>query len=292
MTASRRHVLFGLFTLALAVIAFGPLRRVVAFSLNRGNDDSSHVVLIPFVTAALLFSRRDKILSELRTSLAPALIAFAAGALLYYAGQANAAHLGQSDYFAVTIGGVIVFWLGGFLLFYGLSAFRAGLFPLLFLGLAVPIPSALFHEVARLLQNGSAWMVSAMFAVTGTPAYRSDFKFMLPGLTIEVAEECSGIRSTLGIFIVTLLGSHLLLKTRLRQAALLLAVVPISLFKNALRIVTLTLLAIHWDMGFITGKLHGEGGIVFMMIGLVLMYPFLVYLMRSEEKTLVSGVRS
>jgi exosortase/archaeosortase family protein len=115
---------------------------------------------------------------------------------------------------------------------------------------------------------------------------------MLPGLTIEVAEECSGIRSTLGIFIVTLLGSHLLLKTRLRQAALLLAVVPISLFKNALRIVTLTLLAIHWDMGFITGKLHGEGGIVFMMIGLVLMYPFLVYLMRSEEKTLVSGVRS
>ena len=135
-------------------------------------------------------------------------------------------------------------------------------------------------------------MVSGLFTLTGTPAYRTDFKFMLPGLTIEVAEECSGIRSTLGIFIVTLLASDLLLKTRLRQAALLLAVVPISLFKNAVRIVTLSLLAIHWDMGFITGKLHGEGGIVFMMIGLALMYPFLVYLIRSEGKTMVSGVRS
>jgi exosortase/archaeosortase family protein len=69
-------------------------------------------------------------------------------------------------------------------------------------------------------------------------------------------------------------------------------VVPVSLFKNAVRIVTLTLLALHVDMSFLTGSLHQDGGIVFMMIGLAILYPFLVLLMRSEEKNLYRGVQS
>jgi exosortase len=135
-------------------------------------------------------------------------------------------------------------------------------------------------------------MVAVLFAVTGTPAYREGTVFMLPDLTIEVARECSGIRSTLGILIVTLLAGQLFLKLSWKKAALLIAVIPISLFKNAVRIWTLSLLAIHWDMSFITGRLHHDGGIVFMMIGLGLMYPLLLLLIRSEEKTSPSGVQS
>jgi exosortase len=188
-------------------------------------------------------------------------------------------------------GSVIVFWLSGFLLFYGSAAFKAGLFPLLFLSLAIPIPSRVFHEIARLLQSGSAWMVSILFTISGTPTYRQDFVFTLPGLAIEVAEACSGIRSTLGIFIITLLGANLLLKSNWSKTALLLAVVPISLFKNAMRIVVISLLAVHWDLRFITGRLHHDGGVVFMMIGLGLMYPLLALLIRSEQKNVASGVR-
>jgi len=44
-------------------------------------------------------------------------------------------------------------------------------------------------------------------------------------------------------------------------------------------------------MSFLTGSLHNEGGIVFMMIGLLIMYPCLVLLMRSEEKDLYRGVQ-
>jgi len=44
-------------------------------------------------------------------------------------------------------------------------------------------------------------------------------------------------------------------------------------------------LAIHYDMGFLTGSLHHEGGILFMLGGLGLLYPVLLLLVRSEEKT-------
>ena len=53
------------------------------------------------------------------------------------------------------------------------------------------------------------------------------------------------------------------------------------MFKNAVRIVTLSLLTIHVDPGYIRGQLHHEGGIVFFGISLVLLTPVLLLLMRS-----------
>ena len=291
MTTNRRHAFFAVFSLSLVLFAFAPLRRVVVFSLH-GNTDSSHIILIPFITAALLYSRRQMVFKNLQTSVFPAAVMFVAGAVLNYLGRTYAQGLGESNYLGLMTGSIIVIWLSGFLAFYGTSAFKGGLFPLLFLCLAIPIPSRVFHETARFLQHGSAEMVSMLFSLTGTPTYRDNFVFTLPGLTIEVAEECSGIRSTLGIFIVTLLASNLLLKSNWKRAALLLIAIPISLFKNAVRIATLSLLAIHWDMGFITGRLHSEGGIVFMMIGLGLLYPFLALMIRAEAKQFAIGVRS
>ena len=190
-------------------------------------------------------------------------------------------YLGSGGLAAATI---VAFGLGGFLSFYGIDAFKAGLFPLAFLGLAIPVPTRLMDECVVFLQKGSSSVVAILFTLTGTPFFRTnDVVFALPGLTIEVAEACSGIRSTLAILIVTLLASHLLLRSPWRKVALLLMVIPISLVKNAVRIVTLSLLAIHLDMGFITGSLHHEGGFVFMGIGLLLMYPVLWLLMRSER---------
>ena len=164
---------------------------------------------------------------------------------------------------------MLVLGLGGFLLFYGGAAFRAGMFPLMFLVLIIPIPERILEGFMRLLQHGSSDVVSVLFTLTGTQAHReSDTIFALPKVTIEVAESCSGIRSTLMMLIITLLAAHMCLRSNWRKISLLIAVIPISLFKNAVRIVTLTLLAVHFDMGFLTGSLHNRGGVLFMIAGL------------------------
>src|SRR5688572_30765423 len=122
MKSSTRHVWFGLFSLALILFAFEPLRRLVAFSLDPGNNDSSHVLLIPFVTGALLLLNRRRIFSDLQISALPAAIVFIAGAAFYYAGRTYQPVLGESDYLALMAAAVITFWLGGFFLFYGTTA--------------------------------------------------------------------------------------------------------------------------------------------------------------------------
>jgi len=295
MSPLRRHALFGLFIAASILVFFKPVWALAALAMDYNESHLSHVGLIPLMSAALIFWNRKKIFLDLRPSVIPAAAAFLTAGALSYLGWTYQTSGAASNYLAAMTAALAFFWYGGFLLFYGAQAFKAALFPLLFLGMMIPMPNGVLAAFVRMLQVGSAEMVSILFAVTGTPAYRAtDVVFALPNLSIEVAEACSGIRSTLVMIIITLLAAYLSLKSNWKRTALLAVVIPISLFKNAVRIVTLTLLAIHYDMGFITGSLHHDGGVVFMAAGLVLIYPVLALLVRSEDKKklIEAGVRS
>jgi exosortase/archaeosortase family protein len=108
--------------------------------------------------------------------------------------------------------------------------------------------------------------------------------FQLPFIAIEVADACSGIRSSIGLLITSLLAGYMFLAKVHNRLLLLLAIVPITIFKNGVRIVTLSLLSIHVDPSYLSGQLHHEGGIVFFMISLALLTPILLLLMRSERR--------
>jgi exosortase len=102
------------------------------------------------------------------------------------------------------------------------------------------------------------------------------------GVTIEVAQECSGIRSSLVLLGVSLVASHWFLRSAWTKAILILVTVPLAIAKNGMRIVTLSLLSVYVDPGFLTGRLHHQGGIVFFSVALVLLVSMLLVLKRSE----------
>ncbi len=62
MTLSRRIGLFASFTACLIAATFGVWRAL--FDFARHDDTASHVVLIPFVTAALIFQRRETLFAS------------------------------------------------------------------------------------------------------------------------------------------------------------------------------------------------------------------------------------
>jgi exosortase/archaeosortase family protein len=70
----------------------------------------------------------------------------------------------------------------------------------------------------------------------------------------------------------------------LERILLVLIAIPVLIFKNALRIRTLSYLAVHFDPRILTSALHREGGIPFFVLGLLLLYPVLALLMKSESK--------
>ncbi|NIS74590.1 MAG: hypothetical protein GTO08_04795, partial [Deltaproteobacteria bacterium] len=95
-----------------------------------------------------------------------------------------------------------------------------------------------------------------LFSLTGIPVFREGAVFHIPGLVIEVAKECSGIRSSTVLFVTSVITGHMFLKTGWRKVALFASVLPITVFKNGLRIVTLALIGAYVDRGILSGALH------------------------------------
>jgi exosortase len=121
------------------------------------------------------------------------------------------------------------------------------------------------------------------FDVLGVPVLQEGFVFHLAHFTIEVAKECSGIRSSLALLILALVVGYLFLRTPWKRLLLVIAGLLIMIVKNGVRIATLTILAEYVDPGFLYGRLHREGGVVFFLLGLLLLLPVLWLLQRGEK---------
>jgi len=279
-----RTVRSACFTLLVAssLAAFwAPLSALIRFSFQQ--EHYSHIILVPLISAALLFLERKQIFSHVETRWMPGFGLFAVGALFYWVGRRYFASSSENDRLSIAISSVVVIWVGGFVLCYGLRAFRKGLFPVLFLSLMVPIPDFVLNQAIFWLQSGSAEVSHAFFELMGVPILRNGFIFSLPGVNIEVAKECSGIRSSLALFITSLLAGHLFLRSTWTKACLTFITLPMLVVKNGIRIVTMTLLSIYVDPGFLTGSLHQQGGILFFLVALAFLTPVLRLLQTSER---------
>jgi len=106
----------------------------------------------------------------------------------------------------------------------------------------------------------------------------------LPRLTIIVAPECSGIRSSICLLILTLAVVDLYLQSPIKKVLLVSLVVPLSILKNAIRIVTLGTLALYVDPKFLDGPLHHGGGIVFFLLAFTMLASVVILMRRGEKK--------
>jgi len=186
---------------------------------------------------------------------------------------------------SMTILALVIMCWGIFVSCFGIKLCRKVLFGLLFLLFMVPLPSFLLDAIIGFLQRSSAEATEVLFSVLGVPIFRQGFLFSLSNLTIHVAEECSGIRSFLSLFITSLVAGHFFLRSAWAKTGLVAVVVPLAIVKNAFRIVGLSLLANYVDPIFITNSvLHRKGGIPLFFLSLVVLFSLVWLLRRSERK--------
>jgi exosortase len=276
-----RHTVFLLLCGVGAALFFSPMVQLLKMSFH--SELYSHIPVIPLISLFILFVGRKRVLGDVSWGWAGiVLLALGSAALL------NGNRIGgldKNDYLSMVMAGAVLWFIGSFVLAYGGKAFKKAMFPLLLLAFVIPIPKFILEPFVDLLLIGSAYFTDLIFSLTGVPVYREGFVFALPGVTIEVAEQCSGIRSSIALIITSVLAGYLFLKSGWTRLILVLSFFPITVFKNAMRIVTLSLLASYVDMRFITGSwLHKSGGIPFFAVGLVLMAPVLLALVNLEKK--------
>jgi len=191
---------------------------------------------------------------------------------------------------SIKILGLVIWWIGSFVLCFGTKASRSLLFPLCFLFWMVPLPSFVLNEIIKYLQHGSALVTRLLFTTAGVPVAQNGLVISIPGLSVEVAKECSSIRSSLMLLVTTMVLAHLLLRSRWRKALVIALAVPLSVVKNGLRIFTIAMLGTRVDPGFLNGNLHHDGGIIFFAIALCVIFLLLWILRRSEREMTQSAV--
>jgi exosortase C (VPDSG-CTERM-specific) len=281
-TARRRFLIFaGAWTL----LFFRPWWDLIAATTSDALH--SYAAAIPAVCAWLIWQDRHRTTSASpRASWIPALglglLALVIAGFGFQAIQSGTVKLEESRLAIWMSAWVLGVWAGAFALL-GTAHLRQHAFAAAFLLFTIPFPEPLVALIEIGLQHGSSWMVEQVFQLGQVTYLRDERFFWLPGLRFEIAQECSGIRSTVVLFITSLLGGHLLLRAPWRRAALTLAIIPLGLARNTLRICTITLLSVHLDPKIIHSPLHHRGGPLFFAISLIPLFLMLWWFRRQEN---------
>jgi exosortase len=263
------------------MIGWQPLLRTFQLALHA--DEYTHLLLIVPISAALIFAEG----STLKPAFDPP-VGFGS-ALLVIAiliGSCSRWMIGsQSDIqLSISMLAMVTWWIGSFVLCFGTRIARQFLFPLAFLFWLIPIPAPALNQIVASWQQGSAITASILFSAVGVPVTQDGIMLSIPGLTLEVAQECSSLRSSLMLIVTSMVLAHLFLRSFWRKTAVVLAAIPVSIAKNGLRIFSIAMLGTRVDPGFLHGNLHRKGGILFFLLALFAVVLLLWLLNRRENR--------
>lgn len=283
-----RHALFGLLVVTLSLIVWRSLYALAIAAY--GDDRYSHTLLVLPLSLSLIAVELKRTPVIPRYSGITGTMWILLAALVWSACRFK---LGLSMNYGPSIDVLflVICWLGLVIAFYGHQVFKTLLFPLLLLFLMVPLPLPAIGKIVGGLQAASTYATFMLFKVTGVPVLANGFTISLPGFDIEIAKECSGIRSSIVLVLTALIIQRFCLRSGWTRALFVLAVVPLAITKNAVRIFTLSMLAMKVDPGFLKGSLHHEGGVVFYLLavgGLLIGLRVLQTAERHQRCTVVS----
>jgi exosortase len=276
-----KYLSWGLVLLVLCLI---PWKALISLSLS--DEQYSHLAVVPLVAAVLICSERAAIFRDAtyspQSGIPAALTGFGLPVMTMALPSLTRGDYSLSLSTVLAVGIVAAEWR----LCFGARAFRRAAFPLGFLLLMVPIPRPWMKPVILGLQHGSAEFSALLFRLIHLPALRQDLRFSLPGFDIEIAEQCSGIRSSIALTITSMLAAHLFLGTWWRKLALVLITIPLVVFKNAVRIVTISSLGVYVSRSFLFGTLHRYSGLPFSLLELAILAPLLLRWHRRDKAVL------
>ncbi len=289
-TPSCRRAAAPLIALAVATLALVACFALPLYHLMRFAPSSqfySHLPLIPFISAYFVWIHRHELRWEGQPLRRWAILPLALGclALAAFGMLSNSGvQLSLPDALSLQISAFLMF-VGAAVVFSLPSAFfRPLAFPLGMLLFMIPFPDAVTNALEIFFQHTSAYAAAAMLSISGTDFIRDGLLIRLPGITLEVAPECSGIRSSLVLFITSFIAGKMFLKSNTHRALLAVFVIPLAIIRNGFRIFTIGLLCVHVGPHMIHAPIHHKGGPIFFALSLIPFFVFLWYLRHRERK--------
>ena len=161
----------------------------------------------------------------------------------------------------------------------GWPMLRVVAFPIVFLFFAVPMPDWLIDAATVPLKVLISDLVTRILYAAGYPVAQNGVMIMIGSYQLLVKDACSGMNS---IFALSAIGVFYAYAFRwnqkIRSVFLLLAIVPITIVANFVRVLTLVLIAYYGGVDLLEGVLHDLTGIGLFVVAVVLLFLFDAFL--------------
>lgn len=260
---------------------YGADRGLSAFGwiMSAWNEDLGyeHGPLFPIVVAGLIIYR----FKDLRAAVGPGsywgLLAALLGVLLY----AVACRTLQPR---IAMGGLPFILWGSALYLWGWQVARMLIFPLFFFWLAIPLPS--FQQATTDLQLLATSLAHHGAGLFGVETYVEGTKVLpLKGdwKPLEIATGCSGIRSLMALLMISATWAYIAKIALWKKVLLFLAAFPLAILGNALRVISVFVIAEYGDAKWASTTWHDWSG-------LLLFYPFSLMLLLTIHSVMEGGL--
>lgn len=138
--------------------------------------------------------------------------------------------------------------------------------PFTLLALSIPLPELILSRVALPLQFMASKIGAALLAWREIPVLLTGNVIRIPGHELFVAEACSGLRSLTALISLGVLLGAITLRHPATRALLLLAVLPVAILLNGVRVFLTGFLVFFVDPALGEGFMHlTEGMLVFVV---------------------------
>ncbi|MBN1910413.1 MAG: exosortase/archaeosortase family protein [Pirellulales bacterium] len=230
-------LLVGVMLGAVFIVAYWRTLGILVGAWN-AHEDYLHGYLVPFLSALMLWVRRDEFPGWGNGFAWPGLLLILLAVAMRIAGAKVNIDAIQGWSIIPWVAGV--FWLIG-----GWKVCVWAAPAVAFLWFMVPLPfkveQSLRWELQRVVTSMSCWVLQLL----GEPALAQGNVVVLPSKPLEVAEACSGMRIFMGVFAFAVAFVILFRRSWWERGLLLASVIPVALLANTMRIVVLALLTEH-----------------------------------------------
>lgn len=225
----------------------------------------SHGFFVPLFSGFVIWQERSKLARLTLFSSWWGLLLLGFGLCVLVLGQMGAELFLSRLSLLIVLAGLTVFILGW-------SFFRAILFPWAFLLLMIPIPVIILNQITFPLQLLASRIASTILPWLGVPVLREGNIIVLPAMSLEVADACSGIRSLMSLAALAVIYGYLMERRIAVRILLAVASLPIAVAANSLRVVITGLLVQYWDPDKAQGFFHEFQGWLMFVASLLMLY--------------------
>lgn len=250
----------------LVLVAYVPFV-VTLVQVSASDFYARHVVFVPVFAAGIVWTERHRLRGLPGDGGFGGPVLAAVALSLLGLGYATASVFLQTLSFVGAVA-ALALW------FYGFGGVRRSAFVLAFLLLMTPPPREAITAIAPNIQHAVAMFAAVVAGALQVPVVQEGILLRLPGLTLEVAEACAGLRFSLVLFVFVAAFARVVLPSRSAQVTLILTSIPVVMMANAIRVAAITVGAYVVGPHVATGPLHDYIGKTFWILATLAMIAF------------------